>query len=201
MQPTNEQFIQMNQTVHQLAHTLAQTEARHERAMRRQRWLLIGVVTLFAIMFYVSKEPGSSAFAQVPAQPDASTAQLDPQARAATRNALIGQLPEEQRQRLEDFEQEVKWVSQYMQTWDEGMAGAVVALMLRNMANSMESIPKMHEQMQVMNSLMNAMPVVATEMQRMNANMSVITANMGVMTNNMDSTMGRMGRSIPWMPW
>jgi hypothetical protein len=36
------------------------------------------------------------------------------------------------------------------------------------------------------------------EMPRMNANITVITANMGIMTHNMDSTMGRMGR---WMPW
>ena len=201
MQTTNEQFIQMNRTLHQLAHTLAQTGVRHERAMRRQRWLLIGVATVFAVMFYVSKAPGSSAFAQVPGQSDAATAQLDPQARAAAREALIEQLPEEERQRLKVFEQEVIWVNQYMQTWDEGMAGAVVALMLSNMANSMEAVPKMHEQMQVMNSLMNAMPVVATEMHQLNANMSVITANMGVMTHNMDSTMGRMGRSMPWMPW
>jgi len=35
-------------------------------------------------------------------------------------------------------------------------------------------------------------------MQRMSANLAVITANMGVMTHNMDSTMGRMGRMMPW---
>ena len=200
MQTTNEQFILMNQTVRELAEALAQTNSHHERAMRRQHWLLLGVAMLFAFMFCITKEPGT-AFAQVPAKMTPQTAQLDPQSRAAMREALMEQLPEENRQRLAEFEQQVKWVSQYMQTWDQGMQGAVVALMLYNMGRSMESVPEMNEQMKVMNSLMTAMPVMATEMQRINANMSVITANMGVMTHNMDSTMGRMGRSMPWMPW
>jgi hypothetical protein len=201
MQPTNEQLNEMNQTVRQLARIFAQTETHHERAMRRQRWLLLLVTMLFALAFYITREPSATAFAQVPAHLTPKNTQLDPQSRAAMRETLIAQLPEENRQRLIGFEQQVQWVSQYMQTWDEGMEGAVVALMLYNMGKSMEAVPKMHEQMKVMNSLMNAMPVMATEMQRMNANMSVITANMGVMTHNMDSTMGRMGRSMPWMPW
>lgn len=201
MRTTTEQFMQMNQTVHELVHTLAQTEARHEREMRQQRWLLLGVVILFAVMFYVSNDSGSSAYAQVPVSSDKTATQLAPQTRAKLRADLVAQLPEEKKQRLKTFEQEVTWISQYLKTWDEGMEGAVVALMLSNMAQSMEAVPKMYEQMEVMNSLMNAMPVVATEMQRMNANISVITANMGVMTHNMDSTMGRMGRSMPWAPW
>ena len=201
MQTTKEQFMQMNQTVHELVRTMAQTEARHEREVRRQRWLLLGVVTLFTVMLYMSNDSSSSAYAQVPVSSDKTAAQIDPQTRAKLRAVLVEQLPEEKKQRLKIFEQEVTWINQYLKTWDEGMEGAVVALMLSNMAQSMEAVPKMYEQMEVMSSLMNAMPVVATEMQHMNANISVITANMGVMTHNMDSTMGRMGRSMPWVPW
>jgi hypothetical protein len=201
MQTTNEQLNEMQQTVRQLSRTLAQTEARHERTMRRQRWLLLLAAMLFAVAFHMTRSPGATAFAQVPAQLTSQTAQPDPQTRAAKRETLIEQFPEETRQRLAEFEQQVEWLSQYMQTWDEGQAGAVVALMLKRIGDNMDAVPKMHQEMQVMNSLMNSMPIVATEMQRMNANMSVITANMGVMTHNMDSTMGRMGRSMPWMPW
>jgi len=201
MQTTNEQVIQLSQAVRELAQTLAQTESHHERTMRRQRWLLLGVAVLFAFAFYLTKEPGAAAFAEVPTQLTRQAAQLDPQSRAAMRAALMEQLPEGKRQRFEGFEQQVRWVSQYMQTWDQGMEGAVVALMLYNIGKSMDSVPEMNEQMKVMNSSMNAMPVMATEMQRINANMSLITANMGVMTHNMDSTMGRMGRSMPSMPW
>jgi hypothetical protein len=156
---------------------------------------------LFLLAFHMTKEPSATVFAQVPAEFPLQTENLDPESRATMREELIKGLPDEKRQRLDRFEQEVKWVSQYMQTWDKGMEGAVVALMLYKMSNSMESVPQMYDQMKVMNSLMTAMPAMATEMQRMNANMSVITANMGVMTQNMDSTMGRMGRSMPWMPW
>lgn len=201
MQTSNEQFIQMSQTVRELAHALAQANTDHQRAMRRQRWLVLGVALLCAFAVYLLKEPRASAFAQTTPPSMFQTAPLDPQTREARRAALLAQLPEDQRNRLEAFEQQVKWVSQYMQTWDKGMEGAVVALMLYEIGHSMESVPDMNDQMKVMNSLMKAMPVMATEMQRMNANMSVITANMGVMTQNMDSTMGRMGRSMPWMPW
>jgi ADP-ribosylglycohydrolase len=121
-----------------------------------------------------------------------------PQSSAAKRKALIAQLPEEKRQEIEEFQQRVEWVSQYMQTWDEGQAGAVVALMLSRIGDNMDAVPKMHQEMKTMNSLMKSMPIVAVEMQRMNANISLITANMGVMTHNMDSTMGRMGRWAPW---
>jgi hypothetical protein len=201
MQTSNEQFIQMSQTVRELAQALAQANSDHERAMRRQRWLFFGVALLFAFAVYLPKEPRASAFDQLTAQSTPQPAQLDAQSRAARRAALWEQLPEGERKRLEAFEQQVKWVGEYMQTWDKGMEGAVVALMLYQIGHNMESVPEMNEQMKVMNSLMKAMPVMATEMQRMNANMSAITANMGVMTQNMDSTMGRMGRSMPWMPW
>lgn len=201
MQTTSQQLNEMHQTVTELARTLAQAEARHERAMRRQRWLFLLFAMLFFLVFYMMKEPGARVFAQTPAQLPSQTQNLDPESRAAVRDELMKALPDEKRQRLDRFEQEVKWVSQYMQTWDKGMEGAVVALMLYKMSNSMESVPQMFEQMKTMNALMTAMPLMATEMQRMNANMSAITANMGVMTRNMDSTMGRMGRSMPWMPW
>jgi hypothetical protein len=201
MQATNEQFNQMQQTVSQLARTLAQTEQRHEQALRRQRRFFLATIALVGLFLYGAKQPVSTAFAELPAQLAPRAAPPDAGAGAAVREELVRQLPEENRQRLDKFEQEVKWVNQYMQTWDKGMAGAVVALMLYKMGKSMESVPLMHEQMETMNTSMNAIPVMAAEMQRMNANMSLITANMGVMTHNMDSTMGRMGRSMPWMPW
>lgn len=139
---------------------------------------------------------GPTAFAQTEPQQGMSAAQ--PQSSAAKRKALIAQLPEEKQREMKEFQQRVEWVSQYMQTWDEGQAGAVVALMLSRIGDNMDAVPKMHQEMKTMNSLMKSMPIVAVEMQRMNANMSLITANMGVMTHNMDSTMGRMGRWAPW---
>ncbi len=204
MQTTNQQLNEMHRTVQQLVQTFAQTEARHERAMRRQRWFFLLVAVPLVLAFYMTKEPSATVFAQAPVQfppPTVQTANLDPETRATMREELIKGLPDDKRQKLHRFEQEVNWVSQYMQTWDKGMEGAVVALMLYTMSNNMESVPQMHDQMKVMNSLMTAMPMMATEMQRMNANISVMSANMSVMTRDMDSTMGRMGRAMPWIPW
>ena len=196
MQTTSEQLTEMHQTVQQLLRKLELTEARHERAIRRYRLHWLGITVLVGTVLYMSIGSGPTAFAQTEPQHGMSAEQL--QSSAAKRKALIAQLPDEKRQEIEEFQQRVEWVSQYMQTWDEGQAGAVVALMLNRIGDNMDAVPKMHQEMKTMNSLMKSMPIVAVEMQRMNANISLITANMGVMTHNMDSTMGRMGR---WMPW
>jgi len=197
MQTSNEQLAEMQQAIGLLARTLAQTEARHQRAIHRQRWFLIAITAILAIMFFLGRGGTPTAFAQ-PAMSTTARPAIDPQAREAIRAQLKAQLPAEQQAKLVEFEQQVQWISQYMQTWDEGQAGAVVALMLSRIGDNMDAVPEMRDQMQVMNGLMRSMPTVAGEMQRMNANIAVITANMGVMTHNMDSTMGRMGR---WMPW
>ena len=186
----------MHQTVQQLLRKLELTEARHERASRRYRLLWLGIMALVVAVLSMSIGSGPTALAQTEPQQGMSAAQL--QSSMAKRKALIAQLPEEKRQKMEEFQQQVDWINQYMQTWDEEQAGAVVALMLSRIGDNMNAVPKMHQEMKTMNSLMKSMPIVAIEMQRMNANMSLITANMGVMTHNMDSTMGRMGR---WMPW
>ena len=196
MQTTSEQLTEMHQTVRQLIRTLELTEARHERAIRHHRLLWLGIIALVVAVLYMSIGSGPTAFAQTEPQQGMSAEQ--PQSSAAKRKALIAQLPEEKRQEIEEFQQRVEWVSQYMQTWDEGQAGAVVALMLSRIGDNMDAVLKMHQEMKTMNSLMKSMPIVAVEMQRMNANISLITANMGVMTHNMDSTMGRMGRWAPW---
>jgi len=198
MQTSNEQLAEMQQAIGLLARTLAQTEARHQQTIRRQRWFLLIVAALIATAVYLGKGGAPTAFAQAPAMPNAAASAMDPQAKEARRAALKAQLPEEQQRKLIEFEQHVQWISQYMQTWDEGQAGAVVALMLSRIGDNMDAVPEMRDEMHTMNGLMRSMPTVAAEMQRMNANIAVITANMGVMTHNMDSTMGRMGR---WMPW
>ena len=196
MQTTSEQLTEMYQTVQQLLRKLELTEARHERAIRRYRLLWLGIMALVVAVLTMSIGSGPTALAQTEPQQGMSAAQL--QSSVAKRKALIAQLPEEKRQKMEEFQQQVEWISQYMQTWDEEQAGAVVALMLSRIGDNMNAVPKMHQEMKTMNSLMKSMPIVAIEMQRMNTNMSLITANIGVMTHNMDSTMGRMGR---WMPW
>jgi hypothetical protein len=193
-----ERFDEMHQTVQQLVTALARSEERHARAVRRQRWFWLGITASLLALAYISGQFGTSAIAQTQRLSQPAAGPVDRVDRIAQRQALIAQLPEEAQAELAEFERSIEWLGRYLQTWDERQAGAVVALMLQRIGQNMNAMPKIHSEMQTMNSLMQAMPVVAVEMQRMSANLAVITANMGVMTHNMDSTMGRMGRMMPW---
>lgn len=76
----------------------------------------------------------------------------------------------------------------------------MVAVILHDVKDALEAVPHMAEDMQSMahdmrqmNAKMSAVPAMAGEMQQMNL-------KMGVMTYGVDSTMGRMGRWMPWGP-
>jgi hypothetical protein len=112
----------------------------------------------------------------------------------ARRQALLAQLPAEQRQEIGDFSAKVQWLHEFMRTSPEFDAGAAVALFLSMMVRDISSVPGMYQEMQVMNARMAAVPAMAAELQGINAKMSV-------MTSAMDSTMGRAGRMMPWMPF
>jgi hypothetical protein len=122
------------------------------------------------------------------------TSPMDPEERAAQRAKLLAMLPADKQHQLESFEREVAWVTRYMQTWDQGQAGAVIAMMLFKMGQSMSTMPSMDQQMRTMSGQMGALPAIVAELAQINAKMAVITASM-------DSTMGRAGRMMPWMPF
>lgn len=167
--------------VERLTNELELRERRHHRA-----WSGMVAVLLLGCGFLL----GNQILSPAQAQPQPQAVSQD--ARAATREALLKQLKPEQRRDVERFEQEVSWVSDYLQLYgDQFNPGAVIAVMLARMAKSVEVVPEMRTEMQIMNAKMNALPVMATEMQGMNA-------KMGVMAAGMDSTMGRTGRMMPW---
>jgi hypothetical protein len=62
---------------------------------------------------------------------------------------------------------------------------------LKEVLNALRSVPEMNTNMEYMNA----------NMEDMNAHMYYMMRNMGVMTGDMDSTLGRAGRNMPWMPW
>jgi len=72
------------------------------------------------------------------------------------------------------------------------MLGIVKGLgSLDEVLKALRSVPEMNTNMEYMN----------TNMIDMNAHMYYMMRNMGVMTGDMDSTLGRAGRNMPWMPW
>jgi hypothetical protein len=177
-------------TVLALARELARAEARCAALSHQRRWPIAGLALAAALGF------GTGAYVAAPVGAQTQGV-LAPAARpplaapGPTRDQLMAQLPPADRARLEEFEQKVGWLSQYMRSSPQFDAGAAVALFLSSMAKSIDAMPGMYAEMQAMNAKMNAMPVLANEVAGMNAKMTVITANM-------DSTMGRAGRMMPW---
>ncbi|MCU0972094.1 MAG: hypothetical protein MUF57_10025 [Gammaproteobacteria bacterium] len=175
-------------TVLALARELAAAEVRIA-VLTRARWSLAGLALAAATGFGVGVYVASPVVAQT--QTAAREAPREPSAAAGTREQLLAALPAGDRARIQDFEQKVAWVSQYMRSSPQFDAGAAIALFLGDMAKAMEAVPQMHAEMQVMNARMNALPFMANEVAGMNA-------KMGVMAADMDSTMGRAGRMMPW---
>jgi hypothetical protein len=108
-----------------------------------------------------------------------------------------------------DLEKAQTWETQKAQAMVEAYRnlekgfdpGAAIALFLGEMQETLKAMPAMRDDMDAMriameqmNMKMSAMPVMAGEMQAM-------SARIGVMTYGIDSTMGRTGRMVPFMPW
>lgn len=96
----------------------------------------------------------------------------------------------------EDFEAKMLGLKQRLGAVkeDAGDTGKLVAVILHDMQKALQAMPAMAQDMHEMNAKMSAVPAMAVEMQAMNA-------RMGIMAYGVDSTMGRMGRMVPWMPW
>jgi hypothetical protein len=176
--------------IRRLAEDVAAARREAERQRRRLR-LLAGVLVAVLVGAGLGIAPAlQDALAQGHGQgPMGNPAEL-----AARRAELVAMLPADKQKELLAFEREVEWLTRYMQTWDPGMAGAVVGIMLFRMAGSMDTMPSMEQQMRTMSAQMGALPAIVAELAQINAKMHVITATM-------DSTMGRAGRMMPWMPF
>jgi hypothetical protein len=162
-----------------------QVLAREQQRLRRQ----VGLILVTALLAVVSV-----AMATISEPQPVNVQSVPSAASAAEREALLSMLSAGERARIDEFEKQVQWMSSYMKSSAEFDAGAAVALFLSRVADNMSSIPKMHQEMQVMNSRMAAVPAIVAEMQAINAKLTV-------MTGAMDSTMGRAGRMFPWMPF
>ncbi len=64
--------------------------------------------------------------------------------------------------------------------------------------SSLDEIFQVLDDIPEMKNLMRQMNI---NMEDMNAHMYYMGRNMGIMSYDMDSTMGRAGRNMPWMPW
>jgi hypothetical protein len=175
-----------------LAEELRATRAETHRQRRRLGAMALAFGLVLAILGWTVMP--SSSLAEASKTLQMQTTSMSPGERAGQRAELLAKLPGDKQRELESFEREVAWLNGYMQTWEEGQAGAVVAMMLFKMARSMDTMPSMEQQMRTMSGQMGALPEIVAELNQINAKMHVITATM-------DSTMGRAGRMMPWMPF
>lgn len=180
------------EAVRLLAEQLSAVRREADRQRRRRLLMSLILATMFGLAGWSVQDLFPAAEAQAPLQPELRP--LTAEARVTQREELLAQLPAELRRELGSFERQVDWLSRYMQTWDEGTAGAVVALMLYRMSQSMDTMPSMEQQMRTMSVHMSALPAIVAELNQINAKMTVISATL-------DSTMGRAGRMMPWMPF
>lgn len=182
----------LEETVRLLAAELRAVRADGRRQRRRLRLMSLVLLTVVALAAWSAQRLFPTVQAQ--ALPQVQVSPMNPDQRTARRTELLAALPADSRERLEAFEREVEWLTRYMQTWDQGKAGAVVAMMLFRMSQNMDAMPAMEQQMRTMSGQMGALPAIVSELGQINAKLHVITATM-------DSTMGRAGRMLPWMPF
>lgn len=182
----------MEEALHLLAEQLRSAREEVRRQRRRAQVMVLALASVLAAAVWTVLPPRS--IAETRWAGTQAVVAATPEDSAGRRADLLGMLPADTQRELEAFEREVDWVNRYMQTWEEGKAGAVVAIMLYRMAQNMSTMPAMEQQMRAMTGQMGALPAIVAELSQINAKMHVITATM-------DSTMGRAGRMMPWMPF
>ena len=190
--PNASGLLTSEETVRVLAEELRAVRREADRQRRHRQLMSLALAMIFSLAGWSVHYLFPTAEAQAPLQPELR--QLTAEERAAQREKLQAELPAELRRELGSLERQVNWLTRYMQTWDQGTAGAVVALMLYRMSQSMDTMPAMQQQMRTMSAQMAALPAIVVELNQINAKMTGIAGSM-------DSTMGRAGRMMPWMPF
>lgn len=197
MEPSKSDIAQLAESIQLLAGAVQAGEHRMRRAEAWNRRLTAGLLAVVGLATYLGYYAVTAPFAQARPQ--------DPIAR-------IGQDAEHL---MHDEAAKAKaWEAQEKAKFDHMIANVradlnkaekfdplhSVAILLKDMRDMLEAVPRMADNMDTMNTAMTemnhkmgAMPAMAVDMHQMNG-------KMGVMSYGVDSTMGRMGRMMPWMP-
>ncbi len=225
MPTSRDEQQQVADALNNLAAVVDHMQLRYDAAQRANRRMRVALFFATLIILggaiYLTLSPLVDLLPRIAPQ---RMADVDPEAAEAERQRLIASLPAEERSRIERFEEQIKWVSDYMDVYTDFRPGAAITLFLAKMNDSVQVMPAMYaevrsmqqemqsidHEIRTMNEKMDALPALANDVQGMNGKMNAlpilatevqgIHAQMAVMSTNMDSTMGRAGRMMPWMP-
>ena len=230
MPASNNESSQVAEALDRLSTAMETLQVRYdaaERAHRQVRIVLVVVLLFLAGATYKIISPLAEQLGTLPemishALPGLRTKPLNDEEAVAERQRLMQSLSPEKRARIEAFEKDQRWVSNYIAATENFNPGATIALFLSNMSESVKIMPDlynelrfmteevrtMNNEMRTMNEKMSYIPVLATEVQEMNAKMTALPAlasdvkgmhfYMSTMAKDLDSSMGKAGRMIPW---
>lgn len=180
---------------------LTQTVESGERRMRRMETRITRITLVLLTVFGLA---GYFTFALV----STSVAVAEPQGVLQRLEHGVAELTHEEAAKIKAREEREKQKFHHMMEQMRANMNKVgkieplhsVAIILKDMKEMLEAVPRMADRMDTMNvailqmnEKMSAMPTMAVDMHHMNG-------KMGIMSHGVDSTMGRMGRMMPWMP-
>ena len=176
----------LDQRMERLTLALEQSEQRLRRTERQLRLLGLSAMTAIALWFFTGLQGTTPAYAENVVE--------------RLEHKLSDDVAALEKKGEEDFRALMGRVKQDLAAAERVDPAHMVAVILHDMKNMLEAVPRMADDvnrmandMQQMNGKMNAVPAMAGEMQQMNV-------KMGVMAHGVDTTMGRMGRWMPWGP-
>lgn len=198
-----------------------------ERANRRTRMAIVVALLAMVFLMYRTVSPIAEQIGTIPqiiaqALPGARPLQLDPAEASRERQRLMDALSPDELARIEAFEKDQKWISDYIAASDNFDPGATIALFLSSMAQSVETMPALYtevrsmteavhfmsNEMRVINEKLSSVPALAQDVHGMHNQMTALPllANdvkgmhfyMSVMAKDLDATMGEAGRMMPW---
>lgn len=225
MPTASEEQAQVANALNNLAQAMVQLQDRYEvaqRANRRMRVVLFfgTLIIIFGVGYWLFAPVVTMTSALAPR----TVANLAPEALEAERERLMGMLGSEERAQIEEFEEQIIWVRDYLKVFGDFDAGAAITLFLGQMSSSVKVMPAMHAEVRAMrqemqsingeitamSEKMDALPILANDVHGMNDKMHALTVlatevqgihrQVAIMAADMDSTMGRAGRMMPWMP-
>ena len=158
MPTMNDDNAQVADALNRLSNAMEQLQGRYdaiERSNRRMRIAFIIVLVLFGGAMYKAITPIAEqlgAFPQIISQlvPRLKSATIDPDEAAAERQRLMAALAPERRALVERFEENQKWVSDYIAASQDFDPGATIALFLSDMANSVKVMPDLYHEVRAM---------------------------------------------------